>query len=76
MQTSAAQGVQLHPVSVAHRLPVGAVADGNRRGEPRKQERSGQAVYSHFQKGSADGSLERVWPGSILSIRDPLDLCS
>lgn len=50
------------------------VANGSRRGAPRKKELSWQAVYYHFQKWSADGSLERVWQGSISSIRDQLDL--
>jgi hypothetical protein len=74
MQNSAAQSFQLHPVSAAYRLPVGAIADGNRWAERRKKALSWQAVYSHFQKWSADGSLERAWQGGIISIRDPLDL--
>ena len=37
---------------------------------PRKKEISWQAVYYHFQKWSADGSLERVWQQSIQTIQD------
>jgi hypothetical protein len=74
MQNPTAQGLQLPPVSAAHRLPVGAVANGNSGRASRKKELSWQAVYYHFQKWSADGSLERVWQGSIVSIREQLDL--
>lgn len=41
---------------------------------PRKKELSWQAVYYHFQKWSADGSLQRVWQQSIQTIQDELDL--
>jgi transposase len=40
----------------------------------RKKEISWQAVYYHFQKWSADGSLQRVWQASIQTIRPALDL--
>lgn len=39
-----------------------------------KKEISWQAVYYHFQKWSADGSLERVWQHSVETIRKDLDL--
>jgi transposase len=40
----------------------------------RKKEISWQAVYYHFQKWSADGSLQRVWHASIQTIHSSLDL--
>jgi transposase len=40
----------------------------------RKKVISWQAVYYHFQKWSADGSLQRVWQGSIQTIHSGLDL--
>ena len=51
-----------------------AVADCARRRRSRKKEISWQAVYYHFQKWSADGSLQRVWQQSIQTIREDLDL--
>jgi transposase len=39
-----------------------------------RHEPSWQAVYDHWRPWSADGSLERVWQQSILSIQDDLDL--
>jgi transposase len=39
-----------------------------------KKEISWQAVYYHFQKWSADGSLERVWEQSIATVRESLNL--
>src|ERR671924_405913 len=74
MQNSAVQGVQLPAVSTAHRLPVGAVADSCRPGTSRKKELSWQAVYYHFQKWSADGSLQRVWEQSVEMVREDLNL--
>lgn len=53
---------------------MGTVAHGSNGRESQKKELSWQAVYYHFQKWSADGSLERVWQGSIVSIREQLDL--
>jgi len=51
-------------------LPVSAEAsERERRNEP-----SWQAVYDHWRKWSADGSLERVWQNSIECIRTDLDL--
>jgi transposase len=52
------------------RLPVSREAnERERRNEP-----SWQAVYAHWHKWSTDGSLERVWQGSIGWIKDQLDL--
>jgi transposase len=53
---------------------VGAVADCSLTTRRRKKENSWQAVYYHFQKWSADGSLERVWEHSIATIDQDLDL--
>src|SRR5262249_52148939 len=39
-----------------------------------RDEPSWQAVYYHWSKWSADGSLEQVWQGSVLSIQEDLDL--
>ncbi len=51
-------------------LPVSKDAqERERRNEP-----SWQAVYDHWRQWSADGSLERVWQQSILTIREDLDL--
>jgi len=74
MPNCAGQSLQLHPLSVAYRLSVDAVADCAFSQRPRKKEISWQAVYYHFQKWSADGSLERVWQQSIQTIHDDLDL--
>jgi transposase len=41
--------------------------------EPEKKELSYSAVYHHYRKWSRDGSLERVFQHSILSIRDQID---
>ncbi len=41
---------------------------------PMVNEISWWAVYHHFHKWSRDGSLERGWQGSILTIQDELDL--
>ena len=42
--------------------------------DPRKKEISYHAVYYHFRKWSRDGSLERVWQGSIMTIAADLNL--
>jgi len=39
-----------------------------------RNEPSWQAVYAHWSNWSADGSLERVWQASIMTIKDELDL--
>lgn len=74
MPNCAGQSLQLHPLSLAHRLSVDAVANCTLSKRPRKKEISWQAVYYHFQKWSADGSLKRVWEQSIETIREDLDL--
>jgi len=74
MQDTALQSVQLHPLSVTHGLSVGGTAHRSRPQRPRKKEISYQAVYYHWQKWSADGSLERVWQQSIQTVQDDLDL--
>ena len=74
MPNRAGQSLQLHPLSLAYRLSVDAVADCAFSKRPRKKEISWQAVYYHFQKWSADGSLQRVWEQSIQTIRQDLDL--
>lgn len=53
---------------------MGAVADCSSPPRRGKKEISWQAVYYHFRKWSADGSLEQVWQQSIRLIRDGLDL--
>lgn len=74
MQNPALQSVQLHPVSAAYGLPVGAVTHCARSHATRKKEISWQAVYYHWQKWSADSSLERVWQHSIQTIQSDLDV--
>jgi len=41
---------------------------------PRKKEISWHAIYYHFRKWSRDGSLERVWKSSIMTIAEDLNL--
>jgi transposase len=53
---------------------VGATARRARSQPARKKEIRWQAIYYHFQKWSADGSLKRVWQQSIQMILDDLDL--
>lgn len=52
-----------------HQLPIAAAAD-----DKEKKEISYHAVYYHFRKWSRDGSLERVWQGSIMTIAEQLNL--
>lgn len=42
--------------------------------DPEKKEISHDAVYYHFRKWSRDGSLEKVWEGSIMTISASLNL--
>lgn len=51
-------------------LPVSS--DGQTRRA--RNEPSWQAVYYHFSKWSADGSLARVWQESVMRIKQTLDL--
>jgi transposase len=74
MQNRPVQSVQLYPVPPAHWLSVEASADCVGWQPSRKKEISWQAVYYHFQKWSADGSLQRVWQASIQTIHSSLDL--
>lgn len=61
---------RLHTGCQWDRLPVSREAsERERRNEP-----SWQAVYDHWRKWSTDGSLQRVWQGSIGHIRHELDL--
>ncbi len=74
MPNSTLQSVQLQLVPSAHRLPVDTVTHRTRPNQSRKKEISWQAVYYHWQKWCADGSLERVWQQSIQQIHPDLDL--
>jgi transposase len=73
MLDSALQSVQLHPV------PLASASMGNcAHWQPvcqryRKKEISYHAVYYHFRKWSRDGSLEKVWQASLVTIQDELD---
>jgi transposase len=73
MQHPAVQSLQLYPVSAAHRLPVGTPTYRASPGRADKKEISYHAVYHHYRKWSRDGSLERVFQHSILSIREQID---
>ena len=53
------QSLQLHPISAAYGLPVERIADSAQPARRDKKEISWQAVYYHFRKWSADGSLEK-----------------
>jgi transposase len=74
MPNPALQNLQLHPVPPVYRVSVGTTADCCPPVRSRKKEISWQAVYYHWQKWSADGSLKRVWQHSIETIRSDLDL--
>jgi transposase len=52
---------------------VGALADRDDCRRPAKKEISYHAVYHHYRKWSRDGSLERVFEHSIVSIREQID---
>ena len=60
---------RLHSGCQWYRIPI----EYNPR-TPRKKEISWDAVYYHFRKWSRDGSLKRVWQGSIKKITEDLDL--
>ena len=61
---------RLHTGCQWDRLPVSREAsERERRNEP-----SWQAVYDHWRKWSADGSLERIWQSSIEHIRHELNM--
>jgi len=59
---------RLHTGCQWHRLPIDTDAIS------RKKEISFHAVYYHFRKWSRDGSLENVWKGSIMTIKEDLNL--
>ena len=73
MQDSPLQGVQLQLVSLAYGLPMVSVADGGGCRRSRKKEIRWDAIYYHFRKGRRDGSLEKVWKQSILTVQGDLD---
>ncbi len=60
---------RLHTGCQWKELPMEHKAD-----QPKEVELSWWAVYHHFRKWSRDGSLERVWQHSILTIQEELDL--
>ncbi len=60
---------KLHTGCQWEMLPIVPSEDGSR-----EKEISHHAVYYHYRKWSRDGSLEKVWQGSILTIEDNLNL--
>jgi len=60
---------RLHTGCQWERLPISPDQD-----DPEKREISYHAVYYHFRKWSRDGSLEKVWQGSIMTIANDLNL--
>jgi transposase len=60
---------KLHTGCQWEMLPIAPSQD-----DPRQKEISWDAIYYHYRKWSKDGSLEKVWHGSILSIQDDLNL--
>ena len=53
---------------------MGTITNRGRQRRFRKKEISHDAIYYHFRKWSKDGSLEKVWQGSIVVIMDALNL--
>jgi transposase len=60
---------RLHTGCQWHALPIERDKDN-----PAQKEIRWHMVYYHFRKWSRDGSLERVWKHSIMSIQASLDL--
>ena len=60
---------QLHTGCQWYQLPIDPDPH-----DPDKKEISWHAVYYHFRKWSRDGSLKRVWQGSIMTISVDLNL--
>ena len=60
---------QLHTGCQWYRLPIDPDPE-----DFRKKEISWHAIYYHFRKWSKDGSLERVWQSSIITIAADLNL--
>src|ERR1051325_799860 len=73
MQHPVAQNLQLHPLSPSYRMSVGASPYRQRCERPDKKEISYSAVYHHYRKWSRDGSLQRVFEQSIVSIQAQVD---
>lgn len=60
---------KLHTGCQWEMLPIMPAESGSR-----QKEISHDAVYYHYLKWSKDGSLEKVWQGSILTIEEDLNL--
>ncbi len=60
---------RLHTGCQWDQLPIALDPDGSE-----KKEISHDAVYYHFRKWSRDGSLQKVWEGSIMMISADLNL--
>ncbi len=60
---------RLHTGCQWSQLPIASQAD-----DPDKKELSWSAVYYHFRKWSRDGSLERVWKASVMTVEEELNL--
>ena len=60
---------RLHTGCQWYQLPIAGLGDGSD-----KKEISYHAVYYHFRKWSRDGSLEKVWQSSIMTIEPDLNL--
>ena len=60
---------RLHTGCQWEQLPIASDSDSSE-----KKEISHDAVYYHFCKWSRDGSLQKVWEGSIMTISDDLSL--
>jgi transposase len=60
---------RLHTGCQWHQLPIASDPD-----DSEKKEISHDAVYYHFRKWSRDGSLQKVWEGSIMTISASLNL--
>ncbi len=60
---------KLHTGCQWEQLPITLREDGSR-----QKEITYHAIYYHYGKWSKDGSLEKVWQGSILTIKGDLNL--
>ena len=60
---------KLHTGCQWEMLPIMPSADGSR-----QKEISHDAISYHYHKWSRDGSLEKIWQGSILTIKSDLNL--
>lgn len=60
---------RLHTGCQWYQLPIAFLADGSE-----KKEIGYHAIYHHFRKWSRDGSLEKVWQRSILTVLSDLNL--